>query len=88
MHLSKITIRNYRPFGNVNIELNEGLNVIVGPNNTGKSNLLTAITHLTSDPNQKKSIDDICKYYILLNIENLKREPPFIEIKYFILLFL
>jgi len=43
MHISKIIIENFRNLNNFEIELNEGLNVILGKNNVGKSNLIAAI---------------------------------------------
>lgn len=45
MHLSKIVVENYRSFKYLEAELVSGLNVLVGRNNTGKSNLLCAIRH-------------------------------------------
>lgn len=45
MHLSKVEIRNFRSFESLTMELQGGLNVLVGRNNTGKTNLLNAIRH-------------------------------------------
>ncbi|MGX4657907.1 ATP-dependent nuclease [Micromonospora sp. SCSIO 07396] len=41
--LKKITIKNYKVFRNFTLDLNPGVNVIVGDNDAGKSNLLEAI---------------------------------------------
>lgn len=43
MYLSKIVVRNFRNFDFLEVELSQGLNVIVGENNIGKTNLLDAI---------------------------------------------
>ncbi len=45
MHLSKVEINNFRCLKNVTVSLQPGLNVLVGRNNTGKTNLLNAIRH-------------------------------------------
>jgi putative ATP-dependent endonuclease of OLD family len=45
MHLSTVEIANFRSFESLRIELQPGLNVLVGRNNTGKTNLLHAIRH-------------------------------------------
>ena len=82
MHLKRITINNYRTYNNIEIDLTEGLNVIVGSNNAGKSNLLNVIRYLSVDPNNTKSIEDINKYFLIYNLQSLKDKPPVIEIKY------
>ncbi len=43
MYIKEIKISNYRNFKNASIPFHEGINVIIGHNNTGKSNLLRAI---------------------------------------------
>lgn len=45
MYLSVVDIRNFRSFESLRLELQPGLNVLVGRNNTGKTNLLEAIRH-------------------------------------------
>jgi putative ATP-dependent endonuclease of OLD family len=45
MYLCAVDIRNFRSFEALRIELQPGLNVLVGRNNTGKTNLLEAIRH-------------------------------------------
>lgn len=45
MFLSHVEVSNFRSLKHVVLDLQEGLNVIVGRNNTGKSNLFTAIRH-------------------------------------------
>jgi putative ATP-dependent endonuclease of OLD family len=43
MYLSKITVKNFRNLNMIEVELSQGLNVIVGENNVGKTNLLDAL---------------------------------------------
>src|SRR5581483_4093437 len=45
MYLSKVEIKNFRSFEYLSFNLQSGLNVLVGRNNTGKTNLLHAIRH-------------------------------------------
>lgn len=79
MYISGIKIKNYRNFKNLYIEFNHGLNVIIGHNNSGKTNLIRAL-QLVLDRNikEKPSIDDFCK----TNLDYT--EPPSIEISVFI----
>ncbi len=44
MHITKAKIRNYRSLANCDIELRDGLNILVGDNEAGKSTLLEAIS--------------------------------------------
>jgi len=56
MRLTNVIIRNYRSYvvyqneKTPNVELGDGLNLIVGPNNCGKSNLLRAVALALQDP--------------------------------------
>ena len=43
MAIKRLTIINFKCFKNLEIELNSGLNVLVGNNDTGKSTILEAI---------------------------------------------
>jgi putative ATP-dependent endonuclease of OLD family len=45
MYLSVVEIKNFRSFETLRIDLQPGLNVLVGRNNTGKTNILQAIRH-------------------------------------------
>ena len=75
MYISKIQISNFRNFVNQEIEFQEGLNVFIGHNNSGKTNVLKAL-QLIFDRNSKNrpSIDDFNKYYKDFS------KPPKIEI--------
>ena len=43
MYISSVKILGYRNFKHADISLHEGINVLIGANNSGKSNLLRAI---------------------------------------------
>ncbi|MFM6930362.1 MAG: AAA family ATPase [Bdellovibrio sp.] len=43
MYLSKATVKNFRNLQDLTVDFSEGLNVLVGENNAGKTNLLEAI---------------------------------------------
>ena len=45
MHLSQIQIRDFRLFRNLDLKLNQGLNVLVGENDSGKTALVDAIRY-------------------------------------------
>ena len=48
MQLNKLELRNFRNYEHVNIEFDPGVNLIVGNNAQGKTNLLEAISYLGS----------------------------------------
>jgi len=43
MYLSKVFIKNYRSIKELEVSFKKGKNVIVGRNNSGKSNIVKAI---------------------------------------------
>lgn len=49
MYLSRIIIKNYRSIKELNLTFTQGKNVIVGKNNSGKSNILKAINLILGD---------------------------------------
>lgn len=78
MYISNINITNYRNFRTNSISFNDGMNVIIGHNNAGKSNLLRALALIFSSNSKKHlSIDDFNKN---IPIEELKKHPPSIKI--------
>ncbi len=78
MYISKIQLTNFRNFKNQEISFNDGINVIIGHNNAGKTNLIKAIS-LVIDSNQSKklNVDDFNKN---IEIQTLKTTPPKISI--------
>jgi putative ATP-dependent endonuclease of OLD family len=59
MYISRINIKNYRCFRDTTLEFNQGLNLIIGENNSGKTTVLRAL-ELIFDRSSflKPSIDD------------------------------
>lgn len=49
MHLSKLKIKNYKSIKELDLEFKSGKNVIIGKNNSGKSNILKAIDLVLGD---------------------------------------
>lgn len=49
MHISKLTLVNYRNFKNTTLSFKRGVNTIIGENGSGKSNILRAIRLLLDD---------------------------------------
>ena len=81
MFIKKIRINNYRSFDDFYMEFKEGLNVIIGSNNSGKTNLLKAIC-LLNEPNSV-TVDDfnknnISKYFST----DYKDQSPEIVLEY------
>lgn len=82
MYIYKLDIKNYRNYNDFSIHFNEGLNVIIGSNNSGKTGLLHAINLLTSPSDI--SIDDFNKNNLLKYADLYVETPPEIFIKYYI----
>jgi putative ATP-dependent endonuclease of OLD family len=70
MYISKIIIEGFRNFPKNTIEFNDGVNVIIGHNNAGKTSLLKAIG-LIIDQNvpKKLEIDDFSKAVTLVDLQ-------------------
>lgn len=49
MHISKLTVVNYRNFANTTLIFSKGVNTIIGENGAGKTNLFRAIRLLLDD---------------------------------------
>ena len=49
MHISKLSVVNYRNFSNTTLVLSKGVNTIIGENGSGKTNLFRAIRLLLDD---------------------------------------
>ena len=84
MFLKKIQIYHFRNFDDTTIDFQDGVNIIVGPNNSGKSNLLYAINMLGSIDKSIGDTHDFNKNDIINNFNKYKSEPPIIKICYYI----
>lgn len=82
MYISKIIIEGFRNFPKNTIEFNDGVNVIIGHNNAGKTSLLRAIgLIIDQNANRRLEIDDFSKSATLAE---LLASPPVISISMFI----
>ena len=76
MYISDITITNFRCFNNTKISFNEGINVIIGENNSGKTTLFKAFELIFNRKTTKRlDINDFNKSITDFSV------PPEIEIK-------
>lgn len=81
MYISKVRINGFRNFQNTEINFHEGVNVIIGHNNAGKSNLIHALRLvLDSSRNINKRLD-INDFYANVSIEDLKAAPPKVSVE-------
>src|SRR5215468_5767256 len=79
MYISKIHIKGFRCFKDNLVSFNEGVNVIIGHNNAGKSNLIKALSLAIDFQGPKRlDIDDFNKH---ITIGELKASPPLISIE-------
>jgi predicted ATP-dependent endonuclease of OLD family len=84
LFISKIFIEGFRNFKKTEIQFNQGINVIIGHNNGGKTNLLKALSLIldSSSGNPKNlCVDD---FYKNIELESIKKFPPSIRISVFI----
>lgn len=80
MHISRLTIVNYRNFASVALSFNKGVNTIIGENGSGKTNVFRAI-RLLLDENLARSayrleksdfhrgLDDWRGHWIIISLE-------------------
>ena len=82
MYINRIHIQNYRNFSDFTMDFHEGLNVIIGANNSGKTGLLSAIKLLNTP--SEISFDDFNKNNILKYKSLYMDTAPSIVIEYYI----
>jgi len=80
MHISEVRIYNYKNYRDTKVKFSEGLNVVVGPNNSGKSNLLECVGYISKKP--ESNVDQFNKYVLNCNFKEFKKASPEIEIDY------
>jgi predicted ATP-dependent endonuclease of OLD family len=79
MYLSKIKIKNFRNFKDKEVLFNDGVNVIIGHNNAGKTNLIKALSLVINNQETKRlDVDDFNKH---TTFTELKSNPPKISIE-------
>ena len=78
MYIKEINILNFRSFKEALIPFHEGVNVIIGHNNTGKSNLLRAMGLVLGYSNgHRLGTSDL---FYETDVEELQRQSPRIQI--------
>lgn len=78
MYISKIQINNFRNFKDKEIVFNDGVNVIIGHNNAGKTNLIKALSLVIDNEKPKRLYTDDFNKNVTL--AELKSAPPKITI--------
>ena len=83
MYIDTVSINNYKNFYKTTIKLNKNINIVIGPNNIGKSNFLKLIHFLSVDPNKYGGgVDDFNKNNLFKNFMDYIEHAPVIEITY------
>lgn len=78
MYINQLHIQGFRNFHDTAIDFNEGINVIIGHNNAGKTNVLKALSLILDSNNSKKlEIDDFNK---AVDFKTLQTAPPKVTI--------
>jgi putative ATP-dependent endonuclease of OLD family len=78
MYISKIHIKGFRNFKDQVVTFNDGVNVIIGHNNAGKTNLMRALALVIDYQGIKRlDIDDFCKN---ISLSEIKANPPRITV--------
>ena len=78
MYISKIQINNFRNFKQQEINFNDGVNVVIGHNNAGKTNLIKALSLVINTQKSKRlDVDDFNKN---ITLAELKTASPKISI--------
>lgn len=78
MYIQSIGLQGFRNFHDESIEFKEGVNVIIGHNNAGKTNLLKALSLLLDNKSSRRlEVDDFNKN---IDFAELKATPPKITI--------
>lgn len=82
MYISQVHIKGFRAFKDTTIKFAEGMNVIIGQNNGGKSTIIESMRLvLDSDKMKRLSAWD---FFQGTTLEELKKKPPIIEISVYI----
>lgn len=79
MYISHIKVKGFRNFKDSEVEFNDGLNVLIGHNNAGKTNLLKAL-QLVIEPHYRYRRLNINDFNRDISLENLKDHSPSVTI--------
>jgi predicted ATPase len=77
MWIKRIHIENYKSLKEVDIELNEGVNVFIGKNNTGKSNIVNALMFLSDVLRRSGAPAPLDQYEEIVFGKNIKNKIKF-----------
>ncbi|SFB08046.1 AAA family ATPase [Clostridium frigidicarnis] len=84
MSIESIKLKNFTIFENLKVDFSKGINVIIGENGTGKTQLIKAI-YANLQIAKSKNIDDISKYFKAANINDRffvrQLKPLLLELK-------
>lgn len=84
MSIESIELRNFTVFKNFKVNFSKGINIIIGENATGKTQLLKAI-YADVEISKSKNIDDISKYFKSANVNERffvkQLKPLFLEVR-------
>lgn len=84
MSIESIELRNFTVFKSLKVNFSKGINIIVGENGTGKTQLLKAI-YADIQISKSNNIADISKYFKSVNVNNnffvKQLKPLFLEVK-------
>ena len=78
MYIKEIKISNFRNFRDASVPFHEGVNVIIGHNNTGKSNLLRAIGLVLGYSDGRRL--GTCDLFYETDVVTLQQQSPRIKI--------
>lgn len=78
MYISKIKIEGFRNFKSKEILFNDGINVIIGHNNAGKTNLLKAMALVIDIQTPKRLVID--DFFKNTSLSELQANPPSVQI--------
>ena len=83
MYISRVIIKNYRSIKDLTLNFSSGKNVIVGKNNSGKSNIIKAINIVLGEnsPTYVKSNNITENDFYSSNQENANKMMVFCELK-------
>ena len=84
MSIESIELRNFTVFKSLKINFSKGINILIGENGTGKTQLLKAI-YADIQISKSKNIDDISRYFKSVNVNKVffvrQFKPLFLEVK-------